>query len=166
MVPEHGTEPRKTAKPEAEGPGGIEQQEDPIDCVFLTNSARNYGIVSRLLAKSRIRLSHATTIEQADFLLTATGSRVILTESSEEWAKTFDMLNVLHPGASFVIAVEEVEREAWIEIAWQGICDVVMRPFSAVELRKVLESAHRLSMMKRRRRGPPAQPAGQFRKEG
>lgn len=118
---------------------------DPgFDCVFLSSSEREFQTVTRLLEPAAIRVHHAALLEQADFLLTITDALVLLSDMAfldGSWTDTRQMLAKLHPRVSLVLAVEEADEKFWIDVLEQGVYDLVLKPFSADELRRILENA-------------------------
>ncbi len=115
---------------------------DPeFDCVFLSSSEREYQTASRLLKPPGIRIHHAALLEQADFLLTATGALVLLSDMAfldGSWTDAKGMLAKLHPRVALVLALENADERLWLDVLEQGVYDVVLKPFAADELRRIL----------------------------
>jgi DNA-binding NtrC family response regulator len=116
-----------------------------IDCVFLTPSEQEAETVSRLLAPWLIRVHQAVTLDEARAMLPATGAGVLLTEvvfPGGDWEDAYEMLARYYPRLTLVVAATQADEHFWIDVLERGAYDLVSRPFSAEELRRILTNAH------------------------
>ncbi len=115
-----------------------------FDCVFLSPSPRDFRTVSRLLEPARIRVHHAASLRQADALLTATGAPVLLGATAcldGSWIDANHMLTRLHPTVVQVVVADDADEKFRIDVLEHGVYDLILKPFFACELRRILESA-------------------------
>jgi hypothetical protein len=118
-----------------------------IECVFLTSSHADVAAVARLVSASGIRIHHARTLEQADFMLLVSGAKVLLADAGAAWSEAQDMLARVHPGTELVLAVADWS-ESWADAAYE----VVQKPFGAEELKRTLTNAHAVARARSARR--------------
>jgi DNA-binding NtrC family response regulator len=135
--------PGASRSPESAGQNG--RQRTDFKCVFLTGSDEESRIVSRLLKSAGIRILPAALLEQADLLLAATNSVVLLTDTNfldGTWESALEMVAKSHPRAELVLAASQADERFWIDVLERGAFDLVLKPFEAVELQRVLENAN------------------------
>lgn len=116
-----------------------------FDCVFLTGSEEQWRLASRLLRPAGIEVHHAALLDQADSLLTTTNSSVLLTDTvflDGTWEDANKALAGGHPRVALVVAAELADERFWIDVLEQGAFDLVVKPFLAGELRRILENAN------------------------
>lgn len=145
----------KTAAPEDSG----DRRSPCITCVFLTPSEQEFDALRRLLAPTTIRIHHAATLEQARFTLTATRTAVVLTEIAfpdGDWKDAKDMLAQLVPRVELVVAALHADEGFWLDVLDGGAYDLVLKPFRAEEVRRILENAESHAKVQETRR--PAEP--------
>jgi DNA-binding NtrC family response regulator len=102
-------------------------------------------LASRLLRPAGIEVHHAATLEQANFLLATSGSSVLVTDTvffDGTWKDANKMLATGHPQVALVVAAEMADERFWIDVLDQGAFDLVVKPFLAGELRRILENAN------------------------
>ncbi len=113
--------------------------------VFLTASEEDFQTVARLLAPAEIRVHHVSVLEQAHFLLSITSAHVLLTDTTFQdgtWEAARKMVADFHPRVSVVLAATNADERFWIHVLEQGVYDLVLKPFAAEELVRILENAH------------------------
>jgi DNA-binding NtrC family response regulator len=131
-APRTWDEPARAAKP-------------GIDCVFLTCFESEFAFLANVLPGSQIRMHRAETLEQADFLLMATGGTVLLTDVSfldGFWDEAADMLARFHPLVAFLVIADEVDREFVSEAPHRGACGILWKPLEWGEVRRFIRAAH------------------------
>jgi DNA-binding NtrC family response regulator len=97
-----------------------------------------------LLGYSGIRMHCADTIEKADFLLTVTGAKVLLSDSvflDGTWYEAAEMLADVHSSATFVVVLDEAEKTLWADALQRGY-DVASRPLRLDKLHQAVHNAH------------------------
>jgi DNA-binding NtrC family response regulator len=121
-------------------PGGA----NGFSCVYLTSSASAAALASKLLESAQIRIHHSTGLEGAHERLKATQSRVLLTDvafQAGHWRDALRMAATL-PGTALVVVSRLADERLWIGALERGAYDLILWPFRADELRRVLENAH------------------------
>jgi CheY-like chemotaxis protein len=116
-----------------------------FECVFLTRSEEESLTVSRLLRPAGIRVLPAALLEEADLLMAATNSAVLLTDTDfvgGTWESALEMVAKSHPRAALVLAASQADERFWIDVLERGAFDLVLKPFEAIELQRVLENAN------------------------
>lgn len=115
-----------------------------LHCVFITCFCHDIELFQRLLSYSEIRLHRAETLDEADFLLTVTGSRVLISDTvflDGSWVDALEMLSLVHPRSSFVVAADPVDLEFVDDAVDRGACAVLWKPLDLAHLR-VIRTVH------------------------
>ena len=141
------TGPGTGAEPGPEPAGRNSNSHSPgFGCVYLTCSVREAALASALAAPARICICHAAGLGEARRLLTLTWSRVLLTDAVFEggdWKDALQMTVRMHPATALVVASPWADERFWLDVLERGAYDLILNPFRAEELRRVLENAHR-----------------------
>ena len=119
-----------------------------IECVFLTCFNSDFQVFAVLLRRSGIYLHCAETLERADFLMTATGATVLLTEpqfADGTWQEAAKMLASFHPRAALLIVAGEEDGELRTRALDRGAYGVLPKPLQMSALRDAVQGAHRMS---------------------
>jgi DNA-binding NtrC family response regulator len=115
-----------------------------IECVYLTPTEPEFKVAARLLSGTAISLHHAATLEQADFQLTRTRAKVLLTElqfPDGGWEDALEMLAGSFPQVALVLAASDADEHLWIRVLERGAFDLIVKPFRAEDLQRILENA-------------------------
>lgn len=115
-----------------------------IRCVFITCFNHDFEFYVTMLRYSDIRLHRAETIDQADFLLTATGGTVLLSDImflDGSWEDAFDMLTHVHPLVASIVIANEVDRRFVSEVPNRGACGILWKPFEISQLSRMIRAA-------------------------
>ena len=115
-----------------------------FSCVFLGCSEENYQVAARCLEGAHVRLFRAGSLEQADLLLADGESLVLLTEATfpgGTWQDAMALKRTRHPGAVLVVTAESADNGLWLDVLDQGAYDLILKPFVADELLRVLANA-------------------------
>ena len=121
----------------SDGPAGF-------SCVFLGCSNENYQLASSLVEAARIRLHHAASLGEADFLLRIEDSLVLLAEEAfprGNWRNALAMIVRRHRNVVLVVMTASVDESVRLDALEQGAYDVILRPFVAEELVRTLRNA-------------------------
>ena len=108
---------------------------DGIDCVFLTCFRSEFSILATVLQYSRIRLHRAETLAEADFLLTVTGSTVLVSDIlflDGAWQDALEMAADLHPLIACLLAAEPVDGPCLAEAGSRGACAILWKPIDFI----------------------------------
>jgi len=130
-------------------------------CVFLGASGEDYQAVARTLDAAHVRMLRASSLAEADLLLADGHCRVLLTEATfpgGTWQDALELKRTRHPGAVLVVTTESAGEGLWLDVLEQGAYDLVLKPFVADELLRVLANADacaraRASLRKSRQSG-------------
>jgi DNA-binding NtrC family response regulator len=120
-----------------------------IDCVFLTCFNSEFQVFAVLLGHSGVRMHCADTLEQADFLLSVTGAKVLLSDAvflDGTWYEAAQMLADVHSSVTLVVVLDEVEEAFWGEALHRGGCDIAPKPLRLSKLHQAIRNAHNTAM--------------------
>jgi DNA-binding NtrC family response regulator len=101
-------------------------------------------VAARYLDAGHVRLLRAASLEEADLLLADGHCRVLLTEAAfpdGTWQDALALKRTRHPGAVLVVTAESAGEGLWLDALEQGAYDLVLKPFVADELLRVLANA-------------------------
>jgi DNA-binding NtrC family response regulator len=119
-----------------------------IDCVFLSSLPCEFTFLRNILGVAGIRLHHAESLEQADFLLTVTESTVLLTDlvfADGTWHDAVEVLGARHPLAPVLLAADPIDRPLLGDLFDRGACGVIWKPFEFETSRKLIRAVHEAS---------------------
>ena len=123
---------------------------DPgIDCVFLTCFNSDFQVFAVLLAHSGVRMHCADTLEQADFLLSVTGAKVLLSDAvflDGTWYEAARMLADVHSSVTLVVVLDEVEEALWRDALRRGGYDMAPKPLRLSKLHQAIRNAYNTAM--------------------
>jgi DNA-binding NarL/FixJ family response regulator len=109
---------------------------DTIEAVFLTCFRTECLFLSTVLQYSRIRVHRAETLEEADFLLTATGGTVLLSDLlflDGAWHDALRMAAETHPLTGCLVVAERTDWHLLEELYMLGGCGALWKPVDATE---------------------------------
>lgn len=116
-----------------------------IDCVVLTAFDSAFSFLRNTWALVGIRAHHATSLEQADFLMMATGATVLLSEMALvdcSWRSALDMIGMYHPLVSMLVMADPADQPFLEEALKLGVCGVVWKPIQFDAATKLIRTAH------------------------
>jgi DNA-binding NtrC family response regulator len=116
-----------------------------IDCVVLSSFEGESSFLRNVFRTAGIRVHHAESISEADFLLTVTGSTVLLSDvifAGGYWQCALDVLCRAHPLVTTLIIADPVDREFLGDVFSRGACGVIWKPFQFHSVTKLLRAAH------------------------
>ena len=122
-----------------------------FSCVFLGCSGEDYQAASRYLDAAHVGLRRASSLEQADLLLADGDSRVLLAETAfpgGTWQDALAFKRRRHPEAALVVAAEYADERLWLDVLDQGAYDLILKPFVAEELLRILANADACARMR------------------
>ena len=121
-------------------------------CVFITCFSHDFKFFQRMLSYSEIRLHRAETVDEADFLLTVTGSKVLISDSvflDGSWVDALEMLSCVHPRSSFVVAADSVDVGFVGDAVDRGACAVLWKPLDWAQLMRLIRTVHEAALERR-----------------
>jgi DNA-binding NtrC family response regulator len=116
-----------------------------FSCVFLTSSFSAVAAASRMVESAQIHIHHSATLDEAKARLHATASRVLLTDDAFErgnWRDALRMTALLPLRTALVLVSRIADVRLWISALEHGAYDLVLEPFRADDLRRILENAY------------------------
>jgi DNA-binding NtrC family response regulator len=123
----------------------VDATKSGIDCVFLTCFDSVFHFLANVLLSSGIRMHRAETSEQADFMLTATGGTVLLSDTAflgGSWADAIDMLAHFHPLVASLVIADRVDRQVVSEASDRGAFGVLWKPLEWGQVCRFIRTAH------------------------
>lgn len=120
-------------------------QDRGFGCVYLATSAREAEKVSSLVESERIRIYHAAGLDDALSKLKLTRSRVLLTNTNfrgGDWRDALELSHRVRPPAAVVVASHIADDQLWLGVFERGAYDLIVKPFQAEELCRVLQNAN------------------------
>lgn len=118
----------------------------------MTCFSHDFEFLQRLLLYSEIRLHRAETLDEADFLLTVTGSKVLISDTvflDGSWEDALDMLSCVHPRSSFLVAADPIDLEFVGDAIDRGACAILWKPLDLAELMRLVRTVHEAAMERR-----------------
>jgi DNA-binding NtrC family response regulator len=116
-----------------------------IQCVYLTCFRPEFSILAITLQYSAIRLHRAETLEEADFLLTVTGSTVLLSDVTfldGSWQDALSMAQEVHPVVACSIVAEPLDWP-FLENAYaRGACATLTKPVDFIRAIQLIRTLH------------------------
>jgi DNA-binding NtrC family response regulator len=123
-----------------------------IDCVVLSSFDCEFDFLRSVFRFAGLRMHHAESLEQADFLLTATGSTVLLSDVIFEggsWQSALGLLRDNHPLATMLVIADPVDGPFLRDLFDRGACGVIWKPFDFEAVRKLIRTVHEASKERR-----------------
>ena len=123
-----------------------------IDCVVLTAFESAFSFLRNTWVLAGIRTHHAKTLEQADFLLLATGASVLLSDPvivDCSWRSALDMLGERHSMAAMLVMADSADRPFLEDALGLGVCGILWRPIQFDAATKLIRTAHEASLERR-----------------
>jgi len=118
-----------------------------MECVYLTCFQSEFSILALVLQYSGIRMHRADTLEEADFLLTVTGSTVLLSDVAfldGSWRDALRMAEDAHPLVASSIVADPADLPFLADAYDRGACGTLLKPLDsgrAIQLIRVLHEA-------------------------
>jgi DNA-binding NtrC family response regulator len=143
------------------GQAANERRPPGFACVFLGCSGEDYRLASRLVDSANVRLHRADSLKQADLLLAGGDARVLLTETKfpgGTWRDALEMGAGRYRNVAVVVAATLAGEAFWLDVLEQGAYDLILKPFVAEELLRILANADACARART--------PAGRVRKAG
>jgi len=123
-----------------------------IHCVVLSSFRSEFTFLQNVFRLTGLRMHHAESLDQADFLLTVTDSTVLLSDLVFEggsWQAALGMLSDNHPLVPLLVIAEAVDWPYLKDLFERGACGVVWKPFDFDATRKLIHTVHEASRERR-----------------
>ena len=129
------------------------QPADPhIHCVLLSSFRSEYTFLRNVFRLAGLRIHHAESLDQADFLLTVTGSTVLLSDMVFEngsWQSALHLLRDHHPLVPMLVVAEPVDGPFLEDVFDHGAFGIVWKPFDFEEVRRQVRVVHEAALERR-----------------
>ena len=105
-----------------------------INCVVLTSFRSEFTFLRNVFGRTGIRMHHAESLDQADFLLTVTESTVLLSDVmlvDGFWQRALSVLGDSHPLVTMLVIADPVDRPFLRDLFNRGACGIVWSRFSS-----------------------------------
>jgi DNA-binding NtrC family response regulator len=119
-----------------------------IDCVVLTSFETEFAFLKSIFRFAGIRMHHAENLEQADFLLIATGATVLLSDLAVvdcTWRSALERLNDYHPLVPLLLIADPVDQPFVQDAYTRGACGVLWKPIQFDAGVRLIRVAHEAS---------------------
>lgn len=137
-------------------PNRLVRQKQPveniIDCVLLSSFEGESSFLRNVFRTAGIRVHRAESISEADFLLTVTGSTVLLSDVIFEggyWQSALSLLDEGHPLVTMLVIADPVDRSFLGDIYSRGACGIIWKPFQFESVTRLLRAANEASKERR-----------------
>jgi len=129
------------------------QSIDPfIDCVLLSSFEGEFSFLRNVFRTAGIRVHHAESISEADFLLTVTGSTVLLSDVIYEggyWQSALALLSKGHPLVTMLVIADPADEPFVQDVFVRGACGVIWKPFQFESVSRQISAVHEASQERR-----------------
>jgi DNA-binding NtrC family response regulator len=119
-----------------------------IECVYLTCFRPEFSFLSMVLRYSGIYLHQADGVDEADFLLTVTGSTVFLSDVAfpdGTWRDALEMAAKRHPLAPAMIVADRVDQPFLADAMERGACAILWKPWDYIRAIERIQAANQAS---------------------
>ncbi len=123
-----------------------------VDCVVLSSFQSEFSFLQNVFRTSGIRVHHADSVDEADFLLTVTGSAVLLSDVIFEggyWQSALAMLQETHSLVTMLVIAAPVDRPFLRDVFSRGACGIIWQPFQFQAVARQIRAAHEASNERR-----------------
>jgi DNA-binding NtrC family response regulator len=123
----------------------VQNGADGFSCVYLTAAFCAAEIARTLLNLAQIRIHPSASLDDAKARLQAAKSRILLTDvwfGTGGWEDALRMAARLPLRTVVVVVSHLADRRLWLDALDRGAYDLLLKPFEADEMRRILENAH------------------------
>ena len=123
-----------------------------IQCVLLTSFESEFSFLRNVLWTAGVRVHHAESLEEADFLLTVSGSTVLLSDAIFDggyWQAASGLLQRSHPLVTMLVIAEPADRAFVGDVFAHGACGIIWKPFEFALLKKQIRVVHEAAQERR-----------------
>lgn len=116
-----------------------------IDCVILTAFDSTFTFLRNTWALAGVRAHHASSLEQADFLLLATEATVLLSDIAIvdcSWRSALDMLAGYHSLVTMLVMADPADRPYLNDAFKLGVFGIVWKPIQFDAVIRLIGTAH------------------------
>ena len=122
----------------------IESTGAPILGIYVGENSDDFKKLSEIFLGQRWGVSRVETWEEAvatDLYKRATHFLYEHTPHGHDWIQALEAINALPGSPSFILASRTGDEQLWAEVLTRGGYDLLLKPFDAVEVLRVIRSA-------------------------
>lgn len=119
-----------------------------INCVVLSSFRSEFTFLQNVLRLTGIRMHHAESLDEADFLLTVTESTVLLVDvvfADGSWQNALNLLSNRYPLVTMLVLADPVDRPFLRDLFSLGACGIIWKPFDFHMARRLIRAVHEAS---------------------
>lgn len=119
-----------------------------INCVVLSAFRSEFTFLRNVFGLTGIRMHHAESLEEADFLLRVTGSTVLLSDLvfvEGSWQSALRLLGSFYPLVTMLVIADPSDRPFLADLFNSDVCGVIWRPFEFETVRRMIRAVHEAS---------------------
>ena len=112
--------------------------------LFVSPHSEDADRLSQILDPLPVELDHVTDLEHARRKLPQEYYPVILTDADlpdGAWSDVLDLAHRVSPASQVIVITRFADARLWIDALGRGVFDLLVRPFYAREVRRILASA-------------------------
>jgi DNA-binding NtrC family response regulator len=116
-----------------------------INCVVLSPFHSEFTFLHNVFRLTGIRMHHAESLVQAEFLLTVTGSTVLLVDvifADGTWRTALDLFRDSYPLVTTLVMADPADRPFLKDLFHCGACGILWKPFQFDGVRRLIRAAH------------------------
>ncbi|HUK17459.1 MAG TPA: hypothetical protein VLW65_13635 [Bryobacteraceae bacterium] len=117
----------------------------PIECVVLTAFDCEFAFLRNICGRVGIRLHHASTLEQADFLLMATEAGVLVSDAAGvdcSWRGALDLIGARYPLVAMLVVADPLDAPFVEDACRLGVCGVLWKPVRLDAASRLIRTAY------------------------
>jgi DNA-binding NtrC family response regulator len=123
-----------------------------IECVVLTSLGSEFTFLRNVYRFAGFRMHRAESLSEADFLLTVTGSTVLLSDvafAGGSWREAVSLLDESHPLVTMLVIADSIDRPFLGDLFSRGACGAIWKPFQFGAVRRMIRAVHEASKERR-----------------
>jgi DNA-binding NtrC family response regulator len=123
-----------------------------VECVVLTAFEPVFAFLQNILALAGIRMHRAESVEQADFLLMATGATVLLSDFAMVdgcWRSAVKLIGEHYPLVGMLVMADRVDAPFLEDAPGLGVCGILWKPIEFHVATRLVRTAHQASLDRR-----------------
>jgi len=116
-----------------------------IDCLLLTDFDSEFAFLKNVCGRLGIRMHHANTLEQADFLLMATEATVLVSDvtlADCSWRCALHLIGGRYPLTAMLVLADPVDRPFLQQASSLGVCGIIWKPVQVGAAARLIRTAH------------------------
>jgi len=116
-----------------------------IKCVVLSSFRADFTYLRNVYRLTGIRMHHAESLDEADFLLMVTESTVLIVDAAfadGSWQTALTLLSDRYPLVATLVIANPADRPFLKDLFSRGACGVIWKPFQFGTVRRMIRAVH------------------------